>query len=109
MAKKKTDDLSWIHRQAGMAIQFEYQDNPHVYSFELDYTTILGQVPEQEVWIVECDLTVTDYAAQGEYWWPPEEYLAVYKQENGTPFSRHATDEEIALFVAESEGPDATR
>jgi hypothetical protein len=100
---RKKADTNWIHRQAGMAIQFEWQDKCAESGdcAQLDSTSIIGKLPDQEVWIVRCDLTATDAVAGGEYWWPVEEYLAVYKQENGEPFSRHATDEEIVLFEDE--------
>src|SRR5215470_15592691 len=95
--------MHWIHRQAGLAIQFEWQDKCEETGdcAQLDYTSILGKLPGKDVWIVECNLTATDAVADGEYWWPVEAYLAVYKQEDGSPISRYATEEEIALFVEE--------
>ena len=92
-------DTHWIHRQAGMATQFQWQDEGKI--AQVDSTSILGKLPGQEVWIVEVDGTATDEVAAGEYYWPIEEYVAVYKQANGEPISRHATDEEVALFVEE--------
>jgi len=94
-------DLSWVHRQAGLACQFTWQDEGEM--AELDSTTILGQVPGKEIWIVECDGTATDAVANGEYYWPIEAYLAVYLHDDGTPTSRPATDEEIALFIEEEQ------
>jgi hypothetical protein len=103
MAISKKPDLHWVHRQAGMHAQFEAQDQQMETGDTkiLDYTSILGQVPDKDIWIVECDFTCTDAVAEGEYWWPEEWYLAVYKKEDGEPTSRHATPEEIALFEQE--------
>ena len=103
MAKKKEVDLHWIHRQAGMHAQFEAQDREMETGDTkiLDSTSILGRLPDKDIWIVRCEFTCTDMVANGEYWWPDETYLAVYKQEDGEPISRHATDEEIALFEQE--------
>jgi len=103
MTTKKKADLHWIHRQAGMAAQFQAQDEDMETGGTqiLETTTILGQVPGKEIWIVECDFTCTDAVAEGEYWWPEEKYLAVYKEAEDKPMSRHATDEEIALFEQE--------
>jgi hypothetical protein len=100
-----TSEHHWIHRQAGLAIQFEWQDKCAEAGdcAELDSTSILGRLPDKEVWIVECDLTATDAVADGEYWWPITNYLAVYKRDDDTPISRHATDEEVALFVEEEQ------
>lgn len=101
MAKTKKVDLSWVHRHAGLVAQFQAQDQQAEWGDTriLETTTIIGQVPDKEIWIVECAYTCTDMAADGEYWWTEEDYVAVYKQENGEPFSRQATDEEVALFV----------
>ena len=90
-------DTHWIHRQAGMATQFQWQDEGKL--AQVDSTSILGQLPGRQVWIVEVDGTATDEVADGEYYWPVEEYVAVYRQPNGEPISRPATDEEVALFV----------
>ncbi len=98
-----TTDTHWIHRQAGLAAQFEAQDEGEETGETaiLEYTSILGQVPGKDIWIVQCDFTCTDAVADGEYWWPSTGYLAVYKRDDGEPISRHATDEEVALFVEE--------
>ena len=100
-----TDTQHWIHRQAGLAIQFEWQDKALETGdrAELDRTTILGKLPDKDIWIVRCDLTATDAVADGEYWWPVEDFLAIWKRDDGTPLSRHATDEEIALFDTDEE------
>jgi len=82
-----------------MATQFQWQDEGKL--AQVDSTAILGQLPGQDVWIVEVDGTATDEVADGEYYWPVEAYVAVYKQADGTPISRAATDEEVALFVEE--------
>ena len=101
--KHSKDDLRWVHRQVGLAAQFTAQDHEMETGDTriLESTTILGEVPEKEVWIVECIFTCTDMAANGEYWWPEGDYWAVYKQENGEPMARIATDEEVTLFVIE--------
>jgi hypothetical protein len=95
-----TTDMHWVHRQAGLAIQFEWQDKCIETGdcAELDSTSIIGKLPDQDVWIVACNLTATDGVADGEYWWPVTNYLAVYQREDGTPSSRHATEQELALF-----------
>lgn len=96
MVKTKRD-LQWVHRQAGLAAQFESQDNGEM--CVLESTTILGKLPDSEIWIVECDFTCTDAVADGEYWWPEERFLAVYIHEDGKPISRHATDKEVELVA----------
>ncbi len=44
-------DTHWIHRQAGMATQFQWQDEGKL--AQVDSTSILGQLPGRQVWIVE--------------------------------------------------------
>lgn len=100
MATKKEPDLAWIHRQAGLTIQFEYQDKGK--PAQLNYTTVLGKLKDSDTWIVECDLTVTDGVANGEYWWPETAYVAVYKHD-GEPASRDVTDEELSQFGVDDE------
>ncbi len=94
-----TDTQAWIHRAAGMATSFAWQDEGKL--AQVNSTAIMGKLEGQEVWIVEVDGTATDEVANGEYWWPISEYVAVYKHEDGTPTVREATEAEIALFVEE--------
>lgn len=96
-------DVSWVHRHAGLVIQFEWQDEcaESGNCAGLDSTAIVGKFEGTENYLVCCDGTATDGAAQGEYWWPVKAYLVVWKQENGEPISRHATDEEVEMFGEE--------
>ncbi len=105
MATQKKPDQAWIHRQAGLAIQFEWQDKALETGekAELNSTEILGKFSDKEAWLVACHLTATDAVADGEYWWPVKDFLVVWKREDGMPTSRHATDEEIAMFGADNE------
>ncbi len=77
-------DAAWLHSQAGIAARFDYQDRWQ--TLEVHYTTILGQVPDTETWIVCVEGLATD---RGEYWW----------QADGTPIVVDATDEQQALFT----------
>ncbi len=95
---RREHEQDWLHRQAGLAIQFEYMDKGQTIS--IDYTTVLGQVPNTETWIVRIDGLATD---RGEYWWPVVDHLAISRGEQGTPVSDDATDEQIALFEDGSE------
>ena len=87
-------DAAWLHSQAGIAARFDYQDRWQ--TLEVHYTTILGQVPDTETWIVCVEGLATD---RGEYWWPVTEYLAVSHKADGTPIVVDATDEQQALFT----------
>ena len=105
MSKPPPPDLHWIHRQAGIAIQFEWQDKALETGEQgqLDSTEILGKFSDKEAWLVACHLTATDAVADGEYWWPVTDYLVVTKRANGEPTSRHATDKELGQFGVEDE------
>jgi hypothetical protein len=96
-----TKDTHWIHRQAGLATQFGWQDEGKL--AQVNSTTILGKLPDQDVWIVEVDGTATDEVADGEYYWPIEAYVAVYRQPNGSAISRAATSREVALCTEEED------
>jgi hypothetical protein len=94
-------ELHWIHHQAGIAIQFEWEDKCAETQdcAELISTEIVGKFHDQEAWLVACHLTVTDGAAQREYWWPVTDYLVVSRrEEDQAPISRHATAKELDQF-----------
>src|SRR5436309_1162310 len=91
-------DINWLHSQAAIATQFDYQDKGQTLS--IDYTTVLGQVPDTGAWIVRIDGQATD---RGEYWWPVHEHVAISRSADGTPVVDDATDEQIALFEDEDE------
>jgi len=99
MAKVKKPDLRWVHRHAGLASQFMFQDEGKI--GQLETTSIIGTVSDGLIYIVECGFNVTDEVADGEYWWPEEVYLAVFLQEDGEPTSRYATDKELTLVGVE--------
>lgn len=90
---QKRDD--WVHRQAGMAAQFESMDQGRTLS--IDFTTA-WQLPDTDTWIVRIDGQETD---RGEYWWDHTEYLAVSGSEEH-PTIDDATDEQITLFEKEA-------
>ncbi len=90
-------EQDWIHRAAGMAAQFEAMDRGETLS--IDFTTILGQIPGTDTYIVEMNGSKTD---RGEYWWDVTEYLTVSGTEEH-PLVDDATDEQIAQ-VSERRG-----
>lgn len=94
--------LHEVHRQAGLAIQFEWQDLEMETGETrvLDSTQIIGKFTDKDAWLVCCEGAATDGAAQGEYWWPVKAWLVVY-EEDGKLTSRHATKEEIESFGGE--------
>jgi hypothetical protein len=50
---------SWIHREAGLVVMFEWQDSQ--WRGVLDSTTVLGKVPGTETYIVFCEGTGYDH------------------------------------------------
>lgn len=91
-----TQDTQWLHTQAGIAAQFDYQDKGQ--SLAIDSTEVLGQSPTTGRFLMRVLGQATD---RGEYWWPVEEYVAIGKKEDGIPTADDPTDEEMAEFVGE--------
>ncbi len=84
---------SWIHNIAGISAQFSAEDKG--YSLIVDYTTILGQLPGVDTWVVQVDGHETD---RGEYWWNTTKYLTVSGPET-QPSVNDATDEHVRRFL----------
>ncbi len=84
---------SWIHTIAGISAQFSAEDKG--YSLIVDYTTILGQLPGVDTWVVQVDGHETD---RGEYWWNTTKYLTVSGPPT-QPSVNDATDEQVKRFL----------
>ncbi len=84
---------SWIHNIAGISAQFSAEDKG--YSLIVDYTTILGQLPGVDTWVVQVDGHETD---RGEYWWNTTKYLTVSGPPT-QPSVNDATDEQVKRFL----------
>ncbi len=80
---------SWIHTIAGISAQFSAEDKG--YSLIVDYTTILGQLPGVDTWVVQVDGHETD---RGEYWWDTTKFLVVSGPPT-QPSVNDATNEQV--------------
>ncbi len=85
---------SWIHNIAGISAQFTSEDKG--YSLVVDYTTILGQLPGVDTWVVQVDGRETD---RGEYWWETTKFLVVSGTER-QPSIDDATNEQVRRFLS---------
>jgi hypothetical protein len=98
--KKKIVGTSWVHRAAGLACQFQAQDNDRL--VVVDYTTILGSIPQEDnqepLWIVHVQGTETE--SRGEYSWPIEEFWTVTHNAEGEEVVDEATAAQVAQVKA---------
>ncbi len=82
-------EQSWIHTIAGISAQFHAEDMG--YTLVVDYTTILGQLPGVDTWVVQVDGHETD---RGEYWWDTTKFLVVSGPPT-QPSVNDATNEQV--------------
>jgi len=90
---------TWAHREAGLAIQFQWQES--TFPAQLDHTTVLGKLPGTETYVVLCEGTAYDHSTP----FPVKGYLTVTKGKDDKAIIDDATDEQVALVTQEQEEP----
>lgn len=83
------EDLSWVHQQAGMVADFQWQDEGTPAT--VDYTKVLGKLADGG-YVVYVEATAESGFG---YSYPVETHLVVRMGENGNPVIDNATDEQI--------------